>query len=304
MNSRSPALGVWPEIDHALAARQERGALRRRPRGGRRDASRRRPSAAGPARWRRRPGGWRAPTCRRATGARPRPSPSRTGGAPSVRRRNRPYSFPRFCSSNSTTRPSSDSAVGKDQSSHERLRSRASPGARPTISRCAVVRPTSTRPCGRDVVEHHEPEDPEEGPRLGRRGSSPRATIRSGRGGRPRKRTRPDRSTRRGTRCGSTPSGPTTLTAAWLSPRLAWSRNATSCPSRRDAHVRDPAARLVEDAADRVLEPPTGADLAHDGQALSVGGPVGVLDPFEDLTRGAAARAACGRASPCSPTRS
>ena len=147
---------------HALASRQERGALGddRGPSHAARLARPRREQHQLGARRRPR---WAASTHRPSgDSARPRPSPRRTGGAPSVRRRKRPYSSRLFCSSKRTKRPSSDSAVGKDQSSQERPRSRGSPGARPTISRCAVVRPTSTLPCAETSCSIDEPEHAEE----------------------------------------------------------------------------------------------------------------------------------------------
>ena len=290
MNSRPPALGVWPEI--TTRSPPGRNAAPWATTAGR---PTRRVSPA--------PVGSRTSSCPPSTcwaasthfpsgdSARPRPSPRRTGGAPSVRRRNRPYSSRWFCSSKSTKRPSSDSAVGKDQSSHERSRSRASPGAAAhdlPLRRGAADEHAALR---RDVVQHHEPEHAEESARPA--GEVGRGETRPGGEEEVVPRRGPGQAVRGPGEHGSHVAGVSVggddldrgLVVAPA--RVVEERHAPAVP--RDARVRDPAARLEEDAAHRVLEPPQRPRVAHHRKALSVRGPVGLLDALEDLPRGAAA---------------
>src|SRR5262249_27662170 len=51
----------------------------------------------------------------------------------------------------------------------------------------------------------------------------------------------------------------------------------------RDAWIRDPAARLVEDLPDGEFQAIAARDLPDHGQALAVGRPVRFLDVLEDL---------------------
>jgi hypothetical protein len=59
-------------------------------------------------------------------------------------------------------------------------------------------------------------------------------------------------------------------------------------PIGRNARVADPSGRLVENFSDREFEAATVANLPHDREALSVGGPVRFLNVLEDLAWGAA----------------
>ena len=66
----------------------------------------------------------------------------------------------------------------------------------------------------------------------------------------------------------------------------------------RDARVSDPAVRLEENLADRVLQPGPPIHGTGDGELLPVGRPVRKLDAFEEMAGGASSRRAHARQCP------
>ena len=124
-----------------------------------------------------------------------------------------------------------ETAVGNDQSSQERVRARGSPAACTTISRCMVVRLRSTCPCGATSWRKMPPIERNTRRLLPLTVASRRAwpvgnsTVSPAADhARPLDAFEAD--------LADDPAVSTTFTEAWLSPRLAWSRNATRRPSR------------------------------------------------------------------------
>src|SRR5262245_22698540 len=68
-------------------------------------------------------------------------------------------------------------------------------------------------------------------------------------------------------------------------------------PLRRDARKTDPARGLVQNFADRILEPVTPTHIAHDCQILSIWRPVRLLNVFNTFSGSATNERYAGQSS-------